>query len=49
METLIELLASLRPTSLAPVALLLLLAGGAAVAWPMLAARGARRRFLGAS
>ncbi|MCV3241352.1 type II secretion system F family protein [Mesorhizobium sp. ZC-5] len=42
METLIELLASLRPTSLAPVALLLLLAGGVAVAWPMLAARGER-------
>lgn len=42
METLIELLASLRPTSLAPVALVLLLAGGAAVAWPFVAARGER-------
>jgi tight adherence protein C len=42
METLIELLASMRPTSLAPVALLLLLAGAAAVVWPMVAARGER-------
>lgn len=42
METLIELLASLRPTSLAPVALVLLLGGGAAVAWPFVAARGER-------
>jgi len=40
MEDLITLLASLRPTSLAPVAILLLAGGGLAVAWPMLAARG---------
>ena len=42
MQTLIEFLASLRPTSLAPVALLLLFAGAAAVVWPMFAARSDR-------
>jgi tight adherence protein C len=42
METLFELLASFRPTSLAPVALILLLVGVAAVAWPMVMARGER-------
>ncbi len=40
MEQLILFLASLRPTSLAPVALVLLAGGAVAVAWPMLAARG---------
>lgn len=40
MEEIIALLASLRPTSLAPVAILLLAGGAFAVAWPMLAARG---------
>ena len=39
MEQLIRLLASLRPDSLGPVALILLLGGAAAVAWPMVAAR----------
>ncbi|NGO51433.1 type II secretion system F family protein [Allomesorhizobium camelthorni] len=42
METLIVFLAALRPTSLAPVALLLLVLGGAAVVWPLLAHRGGR-------
>jgi tight adherence protein C len=40
MEELIVFLASLRPTSLGPVALILLLGGAGAVAWPLLAARG---------
>jgi tight adherence protein C len=40
MEQLILFLASLRPTSLMPVALMLLAGGACAVAWPMLAARG---------
>jgi tight adherence protein C len=40
MEQLILFLASLRPDSMAPVALLLLAGGACAVAWPMLAARG---------
>ena len=39
MEQLVLFLASLRPTSLGPVALILLLGGGAAVAWPLLASR----------
>jgi tight adherence protein C len=42
MEQLIVFLASLRPTSLGPVALLLLLAGAGAMAWPLLTARGDR-------
>ena len=40
MNELILFLASLRPTSLVPVALLLLLCGAGAMAWPLLAARG---------
>ena len=40
MEQLILFLASLRPDSMAPMALLLLAGGACAVAWPMLAARG---------
>jgi tight adherence protein C len=36
MQSFIELLASLRPTSLLPVALLMLLGGAAAVGWPLL-------------
>ena len=40
MEELIVFLASLRPTSLGPVALILLLGGAGAMAWPLLAARG---------
>ena len=39
-KQLILFLASLRPTSLAPVALVLLAGGAFAVAWPLLAARG---------
>ena len=42
MENLIVFLASLRPTSLGPVALVLLLGGATAMAWPLLAARGGR-------
>ena len=42
MENLILFLASLRPTSLGPVALVLLLGGATAMAWPLLAARGGR-------
>ena len=41
-ETLIAALASLRPTSMAPVALLMLLGGAAAMAWPLLSARSDR-------
>jgi tight adherence protein C len=41
-EELIRLLASLRPASLMPVALLLLALGGGAVAWPLVAAKGGR-------
>jgi tight adherence protein C len=37
-----ELLAAARPASLAPVALVLLAAGGLAVSWPMLAGRAGR-------
>ena len=40
MEQFILLLASLRPTSAGPVALILLLGGLCAVGWPILAARG---------
>ena len=39
MEQLIQFLASLRPDSLAPVAILLLAGGALAVAWPMVTAR----------
>ncbi|MFB9979614.1 type II secretion system F family protein [Mesorhizobium kowhaii] len=42
MQGFIEFLASLAPTSLMPVAVLLLAAGAAAVAWPMMAAKGDR-------
>jgi tight adherence protein C len=42
MEGIIALIASARPDSLAPVALLLLAAGAAAVAWPMVAGRAGR-------
>ena len=42
MQGFIEFLASLAPTSLMPVAILLLAAGAAAVAWPMVAAKGDR-------
>ncbi|RWE08585.1 MAG: type II secretion system F family protein [Mesorhizobium sp.] len=42
METLIGLIASLRPTSLAPVALLLLAVGGGAILWQWSTARGGR-------
>jgi tight adherence protein C len=38
MQSFIELLASLRPASLLPVAVLMLLGGAAAVGWPLLAA-----------
>ncbi|TIT87780.1 MAG: type II secretion system F family protein, partial [Mesorhizobium sp.] len=34
MQAVIEFLASLAPTSLLPVAVLLLMLGGSAVAWP---------------
>ncbi len=40
MNELILFLASLRPTSMGPVALILLLCGAGAMAWPLLAARG---------
>jgi tight adherence protein C len=42
MESVLIFLASLRPTSLGPVALILLMGGAGAVAWPLLAARGDR-------
>lgn len=42
MDNLIQFLASLRPDSLGPVAILLLLGGAGAVTWPMLAERGER-------
>ena len=42
MDTVLALLAALRPTSLAPVAMLLLILGGVALAWPLLALRGGR-------
>lgn len=42
MQASIEFLASLAPTSLMPVAILLLAVGAVAVAWPMVAAKGDR-------
>ncbi|QKC83659.1 type II secretion system F family protein [Mesorhizobium sp. NZP2077] len=42
MQGFIEFLASLAPTSLIPVAILLLALGSVAVAWPMVAAKGDR-------
>lgn len=42
MQEFLVFLASLRPTSLMPVALLLLALGGGAVAWPLVAAKGGR-------
>lgn len=42
MESFIQLLAYLKPTSMMPVAILLLLAGGGAVMWPLVAAKGTR-------
>ena len=42
MELLLQLLASLKPDSMMPVAIVLLLAGGAAVGWPLLAGGGGR-------
>lgn len=42
MQDVVYFLASLRPDSLAPVALVLLLGGALAVGWPLLAARGDR-------
>jgi tight adherence protein C len=42
MEDIIRFLASLAPTSLMPVAMLLLVLGGGAVAWPLVLAKGDR-------
>ncbi len=42
MQRFVELLASLAPTSLMPVAVLLLVVGAIAVAWPMVVAKGDR-------
>ena len=42
MEQVIQFLASLAPTSLMPVAALLLAMGGGAVAWPLVVAKGDR-------
>lgn len=42
MQGFVEFLASLTPTSLMPVAIMLLAAGAIAVAWPMVAAKGDR-------
>ncbi len=42
MQGFVEFLASLAPTSLMPVAIMLLAAGAIAVAWPMVAAKGDR-------
>lgn len=42
MRALVEFLASLAPTSLVPVAMLMLVAGVFAVAWPMVVAKGDR-------
>ena len=42
MESLLELLASLKPASLLPVAIFMLLVGAAAVGWPMLAGGAGR-------
>jgi tight adherence protein C len=45
MEHVIRFLASLAPTSLMPVAVLLLALGGGAVAWPLVAAKGGRNEL----
>jgi tight adherence protein C len=45
MQSVIEFLASLAPTSLIPVAVLLLALGGGAVAWPLVAAKGGRNEL----
>jgi tight adherence protein C len=45
MQGVIEFLASLAPTSLMPVAVLLLALGGGAVAWPLVAAKGGRNEL----
>ncbi|TIP22462.1 MAG: type II secretion system F family protein, partial [Mesorhizobium sp.] len=42
MDEVIRFLASLTPTSLMPVAVLLLVMGGGAVAWPLVVAQGDR-------
>lgn len=42
MDALLAILAAARPDSMLPFAIVLLLAGGLAVAWPMLATRGGR-------
>ena len=42
METLIASLASLRPGSMGPIALLMLVGGAAAMAWPLMSARNGR-------
>lgn len=42
MEDIIRFLASLAPTSMVPVAMLLLVLGGGAVAWPLVLAKGDR-------
>ncbi|MDW6022738.1 type II secretion system F family protein [Mesorhizobium sp. BAC0120] len=42
MESFVELLLSIRPGSLMPIAVLMLVAGAAAVGWPLLAGAGAR-------
>ena len=42
MHSILEFLASLRPTSLMPVALLMLVCGAAAVGWPLLSPGGGR-------
>jgi tight adherence protein C len=42
MQAVIEFLASLAPTSMMPVAVLLLVLGGSAVAWPLVVAKGDR-------
>ncbi|RUU71013.1 type II secretion system F family protein, partial [Mesorhizobium sp. M7A.T.Ca.TU.009.01.1.2] len=46
MQGFIEFLASLAPTSLMPVAILLLAAGAAAVAWPVVMAKGDRNEVM---
>ncbi|TIS58342.1 type II secretion system F family protein [Mesorhizobium sp.] len=45
MEQIIRFLASLAPTSLIPVAVLLLALGAGAVAWPLVAAKGGRNEL----
>src|SRR6476646_3359474 len=42
MEQIIQFLASLAPTSMMPVAVMLLALGGGAVAWPLVVAKGDR-------